>query len=343
MHQNRLDNTRRQSQSKIKKNVSNICEALNKKQNNCDQKAQAQLLKVGKQRFLLNHKYNTQSDKTQFKTFSWNGPYKVMKVLSHSSYIVRETGTHKIQCVHRMRLCIFIPHENVPDIPVDESQFYTDSDVIDELELFGTEATTQPAAVSFGTDESDHDNQQESFIPLQPETPAPTANEEVVHTKPPPQKSHHEPVVTLPEEISHGPQSELQPSPAEEENQDTPILKVTQPKSNPFSFDVETETPAPVIDPPTPAETITTAPCSRYNLRHNPAPRIYQDNLMLELSNKLALAKFMMKKTAERETKKQLFAHRVVMISETRVLHPIVTPVSASGTQELPHHSPPLR
>ena len=77
-----------------------------------------------------------------------------MKVLPQSNYIVRKTGTHKTECVHRMRLHKFIPYENVPDNQVDESQFYTAPNVIDELELFATEApqlTKTPTAVSSDT------------------------------------------------------------------------------------------------------------------------------------------------------------------------------------------------
>ena len=54
----------------------------------------------------------------------------------------------------------------------------------------------------------------------------------------------------------------------------------------------------PVIDSPTPPKPITKAPRSNYNPRFTPAPRIYQDYLLLEVSNKPALANFMMNKTA---------------------------------------------
>ena len=93
-------------------------------------------MKLGDYTFLFNPKYNTYSGKTQFKTFLWNGLFKVMKVPSHSNYILRKTGTHETQCIHRMRLRKFNPHEKVSDFQVDESQFFNDSAVIDEPELF---------------------------------------------------------------------------------------------------------------------------------------------------------------------------------------------------------------
>ena len=148
-----------------------------------------------------------------------------MKVLSRFNYIVRQTGSHRTQCDHPMRLCKFIPHENLPDNQMAESQFCNDPDVINEPKLFATEkthSTKTHVAVSSDTEESSHENQQKSFLNLQPETPPPTYIDEVVHTTPPPSESHHEPLVTLPDENFERPQPELQPIPAEGENQETP-------------------------------------------------------------------------------------------------------------------------
>ena len=124
-------------------------------------KTHAPPLKIGENTFLLNPKYTTQSDKTQFRTFPWSGACKVMKILSHSNYTVSKTGTHKTQCVHRKRLRKFIPYENFPDIQVEKSHFYTDPNVIDELEA--PQSTTTSAAVSSDTGESDHGNLEGNF------------------------------------------------------------------------------------------------------------------------------------------------------------------------------------
>ena len=84
-----------------------------------------------------------------------------MKKLSHSVYIVQKTVSHKAQCVHRLCLRNFIPHESISDIQVDESQLHTDPDVIDEPEIFHEETsqlTPTPAAVSFETEDSEKEN-----------------------------------------------------------------------------------------------------------------------------------------------------------------------------------------
>ena len=80
--------------------------------------ARAQPLKVNDFVFLLDPKYDSQKRKEDFKSFIWKQPYKVMKVLSDSNYIIRKVGTHKTQCVHRMRLRHFKPEFNIDDIIV---------------------------------------------------------------------------------------------------------------------------------------------------------------------------------------------------------------------------------
>ena len=82
----------------------NLVEAFHKYKSYYDQKGTAQPLKVNDFVFLLKPKYDTQSNKAQFKQFHWIGPYKVVKTLSNSNYIVRKANTNKTQCVHRIRL-----------------------------------------------------------------------------------------------------------------------------------------------------------------------------------------------------------------------------------------------
>ena len=71
-----------------------------------------------------------------FNSFKWEGPYQVVKVLSHSYYIVRKIGTFKAQCVHRMRLRPFVPHNPIEDITGDAIRHYSDSDAVDDQTLF---------------------------------------------------------------------------------------------------------------------------------------------------------------------------------------------------------------
>ena len=134
-----------------------------------------------------------------------------------------------------MLLRRFIPHENVPDNQVEKSQFYTKPDVIAGPELFATEpphSATTRAVLSSDTEEFDHENQPEIFLPLQLETPPPIAVDELVHTTLPPPESHNETIVILPAVVPEGPQPELQPSPGEGKNQDIPTPDVTQPEAS---------------------------------------------------------------------------------------------------------------
>ena len=110
-----------------KQNISNILAEFHKYMNYYDRKAQVQALEVGDYTFLPNPNYNTQSDKTQFKTFLWNDPYKVMKVLSYPNYMVHKNGTHKTQCVSAKSF-----HTRITRIIQWMNQFYSKPDVIEE-------------------------------------------------------------------------------------------------------------------------------------------------------------------------------------------------------------------
>ena len=85
-------------------NTDNIVAAYHKYKAYYDRKAKAQPLKVNDLVFLLDRKYDSQGCKEEFKTFHWKSPFKVMKVLSDSNYIIRKVGTFKTQCGHRIRL-----------------------------------------------------------------------------------------------------------------------------------------------------------------------------------------------------------------------------------------------
>ena len=105
--------------TKFKETHANIIKAFHKYKAYYDRKAQASPLKVNDFAFLLNPKITTQSDKIPFNSFKWEEPYKVVKVLSHSNYIIRKVGTFRTQCVHRMPLRPFVPHDPIDDIDDD--------------------------------------------------------------------------------------------------------------------------------------------------------------------------------------------------------------------------------
>ena len=122
--------------AKFKETHTNIIRAFHKYKAYYDRKAQASPLKVNDFVFLLNPKISTQSEKLPFDSFKWEGPYKVVKFLTQSNYIVRKVGTFRTQCVHRMRLRPFVPHEPIEDIHDDAARHYSDPDAIDDQSIF---------------------------------------------------------------------------------------------------------------------------------------------------------------------------------------------------------------
>ena len=112
----------------------NIAEAFHKYKAYYDRKAQAQPLKVGDYAFLLNPKYKDQSQKAQFKTFHWNGPYKVAKVLTNYNYIIRQVETNLTQCVNRIRLRKYTPNGEINDIEVQEKDYEAHSEAISDAD-----------------------------------------------------------------------------------------------------------------------------------------------------------------------------------------------------------------
>ena len=118
--------------AKFKETHTNIIRAFHKYKAYYDRKAQASPLKVNDFVFLLNPKLSTQSEKIPFNSFKWEGPHKVVKVLTQSNYIDRKVGTFRTQCVHRMRLRPFVPHDPIEDIHDDAARHHSDPDAIDD-------------------------------------------------------------------------------------------------------------------------------------------------------------------------------------------------------------------
>ena len=122
-------------------NLDNIISAYHKYKMYYDRKARAQPLKVNEFVFLLDPKYDSQRSKEECKTFHWKGPYKVMKVLSDSNYIIRKVGTHQTQCVHRMRLRLFKPEFPIDDIKVSK-HLYPDTERVEDTDIFDSNIPT---------------------------------------------------------------------------------------------------------------------------------------------------------------------------------------------------------
>ena len=119
------------------KQVSNNILQANRKYKRCyDRETQASPLKVYDFVFLLNPKITDQSDKIAFNNFNWEGPFKVVKVLTNFNYVIRKVDTLRTQCVHRMRLRLFIPNTPIQDIDEDQNLFFADPEAHDDQELF---------------------------------------------------------------------------------------------------------------------------------------------------------------------------------------------------------------
>ena len=120
----------------FRENSDNIISSYHKCKTYYDRNARAQPLKVNDFVFLLDSKYDSQQSKEEFKTFHWKRLYKVMKMLSDSNYIIRKVGTHKTQCVHRMRLRMFKPEFPIDDINVSK-HLYPYNERVEDTNIFG--------------------------------------------------------------------------------------------------------------------------------------------------------------------------------------------------------------
>ena len=147
--------------------------------------------------FLLDPKYDSQGCKEEFKTFHWKGPFKVMKVLSDSNYIIRKVGTFKTQCVHRIRLMIFKLEFPVEDVDITSQPVYADTDRTEDSDIFDSHIPTQ-TKINSNSDE--------------PETDEETPVERVIRLKSPDYRQairHDRPLNRLPNRLSLTPQPEI--------------------------------------------------------------------------------------------------------------------------------------
>ena len=142
----------------IRDNLDNIISAYHKFKMYYDRKARAEPLKVNKVMFLLDLKYDSQRSKEEFKIFQWKRPYKVMKVLSDSNYIIRKVGTHKTQCVHRMRMRLFKPEFPIDDINVSK-HLYPDNERVEDTDIFDSNIPTTDEV-----DQNENDNLDQDLV-----------------------------------------------------------------------------------------------------------------------------------------------------------------------------------
>ena len=151
-----------------------------------DQKALANPLKLHSYCLLLNPKLTNQNDFGSKSLNVWLPLYRVEKVLTDSNYLIRKVGTHFTQCIHRIRLRPYKPHEP----PVDLDNLNPDKFVPDpvlgkyrqEPELFDDEIPkllehTFMSDVPEQTEQEDEDNITTSFNFQVARSPAPPVPE----------------------------------------------------------------------------------------------------------------------------------------------------------------------
>ena len=200
-----------------RQNSDNSINAYHKYKNYYDRKAKAQPLKVNDCVFLLDPKYDSQSCKQEFQTFHWKGPYKIMKVLSDSNYIIRNVNTHQTQYVHRMRLRLFKPDYQIDDITVIPENLYPDNERIEDSEIFDnnipvtsreideTETTFSqfPNTITHQELPNPQHESQYTSLPDEPrqKVRVPPDDETANHTRPPPKQlkiNPHPEIIELP-------------------------------------------------------------------------------------------------------------------------------------------------
>ena len=229
---------------KFQQTLDNIIEAFHKYKNYYDRKAQASILKINYFILRLNQRLSEQSEKNRFKEFKWEGPYKVVKVLSNSNYIIRKIGTLRTQCVHRMRLRPFTPNAPIEDITDDSSQYFEDPDALNEQELLDNHIPTPVT------------EQPQQAIPEQSDFEELHADHGIIYYKR--QSVEHDQNNSIPEcqaETQH-PDNTSMNSPETINNEHQTIERLATTSRNTMS---------------------------RYGLIHNPKPTTYPDFLMHEL------------------------------------------------------------
>ena len=268
--------------AKFKETHTNIVRAFHKYKAYYDRKAQASPLKVNDFVFLLNPKIGKQSEKIPFNSFKWEGPYIIVKVLTQSNYIVRKVGTFRTQCVHRMRLRSFVPHDPIEDVHDDASRHCSDPDAIDDQSIFNDNLPaleTPPSAentVELDTNETDTIDSEHGTIYYEHKR---------VHEVPP---LHNPLPETVHTERAHRSEAENQSDEIDIPSPDHEPEQRIQPNKDAASTTSSDETSQP----------ITRNNITRFSLREAPVPETFDNFLVHELQAKPALLKFMQRKSA---------------------------------------------
>ena len=263
-------------------NLDNIVSAYHKYKMYYDRKARAQPLKVNEFVFLLDPKYDSKRSKEEFKTFHWKGPYKVMKMLSDSNYIIRKVGTNKTQCVHRMRLRLFKPEFPIDAINVSK-HLYLDTERVEDSDIFDSNISTTDEENQSENDNLDQDlvedePSEEISRPVQ-ERNSPQAGPSETNTRTDNSQVEIDHNDFRPPTVRFGTQEEIiLPPPRDESRIGVPLRD--EPHENHLQ-QTHTQTDD--------EEKMSSRPSrnnqSRYRLRENPTPKTYPDFLFHEITS----------------------------------------------------------
>ena len=255
-----------QVNEKDKQVSNNILQAYHKYKRYYDRKAQASPLKVNDFVFLLNPKITDHSDKIAFNNFKWEGPFKVVKVLTNFNCIIRKVGTLRTQCVHRMRLRPFIPNGPIQDIDEDPNLFFADPEAHDDQELFNDNL---PQTIHF------------ERTPALADPEELNAEHGIIYYEHAQRLTDRQMAQPIPE---NSPQTSVPPT-------DDPIVSTrdeyrAEPDEAATNYN---ELPNNNDEAPVTSRNNST----RYNLRAQPAPKTYRDFLVHEFQVKPVLQKFL--------------------------------------------------
>ena len=136
----------------------NIMQSYLKNNAYYDRKAKASPLTATNYCYILNPKADTQATKIPYQEFRWIGPYKIEKVLSNNSNIVRRLRTNKTQILHRIRLTKFTPSAPLADNFVRKTDWQKDDHIsVTHDDLFALTWDTNFGTNPFDIEPPDHE------------------------------------------------------------------------------------------------------------------------------------------------------------------------------------------
>ena len=200
-----------------------------------------------------------------------------MKVLSDSNYIIRKVGTHKTQCVPRMRLRLFKPEFPIDDINVSKN-LYPDSERVEDTDIFDSNIPTTDEVDQNENDNLDQDlvevEPSEDIVPPVQERNSPQASSPETNTRIDNQQVENDHNEFRPPTVRFG----FYPPPRDESRIRVP-LRDEQHENHSQQTNTQTEDEERMSSRPSRNNQ------SRHRLRENPTPKTYPDFLIHEITS----------------------------------------------------------